>query len=239
MVFKDFICSSAATLVAEVLTLPICSVKTNYQIQNTKTITQTVKNIHTTFGLKGFYNASSSAIMSQIMSTASKYTFYNMIKDFRKTEKNDLKNNLLNGGMSGILSIIVTHPFDVIKNHQQRNIVFLDELKKTGTPLFYRGITQSASKSMLISSILFPTYDFYGQYTSKPYLQALGTTLTVTVITQPLDLMKVRKIANKPIFLGFNPLNYYHGISLNLMRSVPHFMITMTLLEKLKIVVST
>jgi hypothetical protein len=231
--FKDLFASSTGALIAEFVTLPICSIKTNYQVYN-QSIPDTAKHIFKTYGVKGFYNASISALFAQVVSTSSKYTFYNMVRDYRQTDKSDYKNNLVNGAISGIFSIIITNPFDVIKNHHQRNVHFLQELKKFGPPIFYRGIFESASKSLLISTILFPTYDLYGSFTDKKWVQAVSTTCTITLISQPLDYIKVRKIANKPIFMGFNILKYYKGLSLNLMRTIPNFTLTMLIIEKIK-----
>ncbi len=231
---NDILFSSTGALIAEILTLPICTIKTNYQVQNQLSIPQITKSIYSRFGIQGFYKASYVAIASQVVSTSTKYAFYNVIKNYRKTEKNELLNNIINGAISGIGSILLTHPLDVIKNHHQRHVKFIPTLKIEGPKLLYRGIDQSIFKSMLISSILFPIYDFYSSKTDNVLLRSGLTTLTVTSISHPLDLMKVRKIAGKPIFLGFEPQLYYHGISLNLMRAIPHFMITMVTIEYLQ-----
>ena len=71
-------------------------------------------------------------------------------------------------------------------------------------------------------------------------IQADGTrlaALTSTIIIQPLDYLKTRHIYGQSLYEGGfkNLSSYYKGLSLNLMRIVPHFMITMLMIEYLKV----
>jgi len=50
----------------------------------------------------------------------------------------------------------------------------------------------------------------------------------------PVDYLKTRHMAGLNLYSGWNPLIYYRGLSINLMRIVPHFMITMGVIEWMK-----
>ena len=99
---NNFIASSIGTAFAEIITLPICTVKTNYQVNlHYKSIFDVIKDIYKKNGFIGFYNASLSAVSSQIISTSVKFTFYDYIKKYRGTKNNDFKNNIVNGFLAG------------------------------------------------------------------------------------------------------------------------------------------
>ena len=79
--------SAFGTLTAELLTLPICTIKTIYQNNPYFNTVETIKHIYKQNGYIGFFSASTPAIIAQVISTSSKYTFYQKIKEYRKTEK--------------------------------------------------------------------------------------------------------------------------------------------------------
>jgi len=89
--------SCVGTLFAEVITLPICTIKTVYQNNMTLTIPSTIQSIYKAGGVKGFLSASSPAIITQILSTCSKFTLYEKIKHQRQTTNSDILNNSING----------------------------------------------------------------------------------------------------------------------------------------------
>ena len=68
--YKNIIYSSSATAVAEFLTLPICTIKTNFQnihdMRVKPSILGVVKDIYRRGGIKPFYAASLPAIGGQI-----------------------------------------------------------------------------------------------------------------------------------------------------------------------------
>ena len=219
--------NTIGVIIAEIATLPICTVKTNYQTQNVP-LPQIVRSIYSIHGIKGFYTASASAIASQTVSTVSKYSFYQLLRDYRKTEQNDILGNSVNGAISGILGSLFAHPIDVLKNHQQRHIKlhqFTPSFKN-----FYRGYSQAFLKNILLYSALYPLYDFYQSKFNNPLISAPLTTMTTTMYLQPIDYYKTNLMAGKtPLFR-----NAYKGVSLNLLRTIPHFMITMVITEKLR-----
>ena len=87
MSVNDLIASAVGTSIAEVITLPICTLKTNYQTNlNHKNLIECAKHLYKVNGIQIFYRASFSAIGSQIVSMSTKYTFYNLIRDYRQTQ---------------------------------------------------------------------------------------------------------------------------------------------------------
>jgi len=241
MVFKDVIASSVGASIAEIITLPICTIKTNYQTNlHYKGIFDCTKDIYSKHGILIFYNSSISAISSQMVSTASKYAFYEFMKKQRRTQNDDFKNNVLNGIVSGVFSSIFVHPFDFVKVHSQQNKNIYCEYQKNGMLVFYRGYTKNAMKSVSSTMLLFPVYDFYKQKLESMNinyiipLSATLTTITVTSILHPIDYLKNRHISGLSLYENWNPLTYYRGMHLNLMRAMPHFATTMILTEKIK-----
>lgn len=237
----DLCASAIGTCVAELITLPICTIKTNYQTNlQYKSIIDVGKDIMRTRGLYGFYSASMAATVLQIVSTSTKFTFYNYFRDYRVTAQNDIKNNIVNGALGGIVSSLLMHPIDVIKIHQQNNLSIIQEFKKTGARLWYRGYSKTLAKSVGVTSLLFPLNDFYKSIFVSTAFAAGLSAFTVTAVIHPLDYLKVRHIANQDLYPKIHNMStflkyYYRGVHINLMRVVPHFMITMTLIEKLKL----
>jgi hypothetical protein len=224
---KHIVASATATCIAEFATLPLCTLKANYQNTNSTSISETSSRIWNRHGIKGFYKASGWAITSQTLSTATKYTLYQSLKDYTS-------NNFVAGAMSGALSSLITHPVDVVKIHYQMHTPFRPELNKYGPMLFYRGYSKTLSKSIIGSLCFFPLYDMFNTYFNNPLIASMGSAVVSTTIMHPLDYMKTRHIYGKPYFTGWNPRTYFKGISLNLARVVPHFMITMSLIEYFK-----
>jgi len=223
--------SVIGTTVAEIITIPICTIKTIYQTSNYRNPIHVHLFIYNRYGIKGYYHGTAPAVFSQIVSCSSKYTFYNIFKSYRSTESSDLLNNSINGMCGGVFGSICSHPFDVIKNYHQRGLSIKGDLNDLGPILLYRGYTQNFYKNILLYSMLYPIYDLFKSHDYNPFCASICTSLFTTLILQPVDLLKVRKIANKSIFLGWNPLLYYRGYLLNVMRVIPHFTITMCIIE--------
>ena len=227
---NNLIPSIIGTLTAEILTLPICTIKTVYQNNMSITIRQSISQIINKSGYKGFIQSSLPAIFSQVISTSTKYSFYNYIKEKRSTDSTDILNNSLNGMIGGVLGSIFSHPIDVWKNYSQRNEKF--NWKKMDYKLYYQGYYASSYKNIVLYASSFPIYDFYKQKFNSIYISSIATTITVSLIVQPFDYYKTVKIAGNKFNFQLNNLS--RGFGLMLFRSIPHFLITMSIIEKLK-----
>ena len=224
---SNIINSSIATAFAEFITLPICTIKTNYQnVYNMKDkvrIMNISKNIYNMYGIKGFYRASYPAISGQIFSTMSKYTLY---RYFDNSQTYPIKNKFINGMTAGIISSIVTHPLDVIKVNMQMNKNLVINFKN-----IYRGYSKTFLKISVSSSIFFPLYDTIKQKINNPLIASSTSALVATIIMHPIDYLKTRHMSGMPLYNGYNPITYYRGLSINLLRIIPHFVITMQIIE--------
>ena len=240
MSYIDLITSAIGTSLAELITLPICTVKTNYQTNlNYKSVFHTTKDIIHERGVFGFYNSFTRALLSQIVSMTTKFTFYNYIKEKRNTSQGDFKNNIINGMFGGVMSSIFVHPFDVGKIYKQNNLSFTKEFKNTGISFLYRGYSKTLIKSMALTSLIFPFYDFYKYKFDNLFVASTLSSISATCILHPLDYLKTRHISNQKLYIDFDHLPslikyYYRGLHINLSRTIPHFMITMFITEKVK-----
>ena len=217
---------STGTLVAEMITLPICTLKTNYQTANNQlNIASIARNIWKSYGLRGFYNSSFAACGSQILSTGSKYVLY------RKYNNTSIgQNPFVAGLLSGITASIFTHPIDVIKLHLQKQKNFRNEFLSVGPKIFYRGYSKTLSKYAIGSMCFFPIRDKFLLWYNNNVVASFATAIVSTIIIQPFDYMKTRQACGEKIFNGYSSyfLQSYKGLSLNLFRVVPHFTIMMT-----------
>lgn len=219
---------------AEIVTLPLCTIKTNFQVNNTASLRKEILSIYTKNGMKGFYGASVPAIFGQVVSTSSKFTFYQIIKHERKTHDGDLLNNSLNGMVGGILGSLLSHPIDVVKNSYQRDKQIFNEIKKAGYKTFYRGYTQTIAKNIMLYGTLFPLYDKYKTLFNGNVIQStVLTTITTCTLLQPIDYIRTRYMAGNFNNIGWNPINYYKGFSISLTRSMIHFSLTMFVTENI------
>lgn len=227
--------SSIATVIAEICTFPTCTIKTNYQNTNASSIINTTKDIYSRGGIREFYRGACPAILSQVFSTTSKFVMYKYLCDrYLRRDQGWLNNRFVFGMTSGIISSLFTHPMDSIKIHLQMKESFLQQLKLVGPKLLYRGYSKTFSKISISSSLYFPLYDCIKDNTQSVQTSALLSGGISTVIIHPVDYLKTRHIYGLSIFQGYNPIKYYKGISIYLLRIVPNFMIMMTVIEWLQ-----
>lgn len=111
---------------------------------------------------------------------------------------------------------------------------FRPEFNKYGFRLFYRGYSKTFTKSSIGSVCFFPLFDLFNTYIENASLSAMCSAVISTSIMQPIDYMKTRHIYGQPFRSGWSLRPYFKGLTLNLARVVPHFVITMTLIDWLK-----
>lgn len=245
--------TALASLVAEFSTLPICLTKTVYQTQKgNMSIVDTIKKIYSQRGLLGFYSASYPAVISQVVSTTSKYTIFNVSKIYRQTNEKDIFDNSINGMIGGVCGGLITHPIDVIKNYHQRSRPFFKifgrmfyRSKPMCLKFLYRGVSQSVYKGITLYSLLFPLQEWYKTMGFHSVFASILTTVITTTLLQPFDYLKVKLIAGQTDLLQsvkkyvssgnshFKLRDLYKGVGLNFARAVPHFTITMTIIDYL------
>jgi hypothetical protein len=229
MSIPDIIASMIATSLAELATAPICLVRSNI-IKNTNhiKIKDEVKRIYyNEGGLLAFYRASVPSVLGQIISSSSKYTIYRYLNKNFNEETNNLY-RILYGSITGIVVSAITHPIDYIKVHLQVKEQFYEKLKQNYINM-YSGYRMSFYKASLGGAFFFPIYEFVKDKTNSPTLSALISATFSTVLLQPIDFMKNRGILSKSFHKG----ELFKGLGLNLLRIIPHFIITMVFTEKI------
>lgn len=228
-VWNNIINSAIASSVAEIVTLPMCTIKTHCENTNSKSIKTTIKNIYSNGKFFAFYRASLPAFSSQIFSTSSKYAAYRYLNKTKIISSY----KMINGLFAGIATSIVTHPLDTIKVHLQMNMPFIPEIKKNGLGLLYRGYTKTFSKVCVSSCLFFPLYDYTNSKLNNVFLASFLTSVISTTIMHPIDYLKTRHIYGLQLYQGWNPLIYYTGLTINLIRIIPNFTIIMIIIDYL------
>jgi hypothetical protein len=237
---KNLVTSALATAVAEIATLPICTIKTQYQNGNeSKSVVATVKHLYEHGGIRSFYRASFPAISSQMFTTSCKYTMYRALQASNlRIGSNAYVNNVLHGCLSGVLSTLITHPMDAVKIHWQMGAAFGPVWRTIGWRVFYRGYTKSLGKVLVGSSTFLPIYDTFMSNTNHPLLSSVSSAAISGILMQPLDYLKTRQLYGNDLNRTQSRLGQikqcYRGVHLNLLRIVPHFGITMCTIEWLK-----
>ena len=126
---KTAISVSTASIPAELITLPICTMRINYAasviLNEKRNIVYPVRlhhlaqNIYNSRGLYGFFNSSPMAILSQVVSATSKYTIYDFLKRHFGTTQNDWMVNSGFGAIAGVTGAFITQPIDRVKTLRQ------------------------------------------------------------------------------------------------------------------------
>lgn len=240
---------------AELITLPICAVKTNYMamVKNsaineqkkyipTLNMRQVTMDIYNKRGLYGFFNASAPAITSQMISSASKFTLYEGFKHHFGNGDNNFAQNALFGIVSGVSGGLFTAPFDRARALRQYNNGQATKTYGSIGKLFlqkpleaWRGYGFTFGKNVALYSLLYPGYDLIKKKTGGNAMAAsLFTPMIISGILQPIEFARTRHMLNQEWRLGWNPRPYYTGYTLTAGRAIPHFMITMCTMEYLK-----
>lgn len=239
--------SLISTFIAEMATLPICTVKTIYQTQTVgqfKTIFDTAKSIYKSNGISGFYVGSIPAVASQMFSTSAKYTMYKYICN------NYNGNKYMNTIIGCVFISLGTHPLDCIKTNMQKttgntryntatglikkNIHIFREyvmpkIKTDGYRFLYGGYSKTLTKVFISAPLFFPLSETLTDITGSTVLGPMAAATIGTICMQPIDYLKTRQMCDRKLSLwqGWNPTPYFRGLTLNLMRVVPHFTIVM------------
>lgn len=220
--------SAVGSALAEFLMLPVCTVKTQHQNHNmvNQSIPTTVRNIYRQAGIRGFYSASVWAITSQVVSSSSKWTFYRLLEDHNKHT-----NKFTNGCLSGVASSLLTHPLDALKIHKQMQQLKAFQWWRLSE--LYRGYSKTLTKAAVGSTLFFPLYEYTQTYiTNDKTASAMISATFSTCLLHPIDYLKTRHVFNNTLYQdGWQLRKYYRGLSLNLLRVVPHFTIWMATVQ--------
>lgn len=125
----NFLSGCIGASIAEIVTLPVCTVKTCYQSGNFRSYIETVRQIYQRGRILDFYRASISA---QIFTSAYKITVFNYLKSRILNEKSQNIYYLMTAGIiSSITCLLFTHPLDYFRvSLQVRRQIHLRDIYK-------------------------------------------------------------------------------------------------------------
>ena len=252
---NNIINSAIGSACAEFITLPICTIRTNYinilhEPLNPKSVSinTIIKDYYSKHGVNGFFSAKYPAIIGQAISTSSRYTLYKILpkyNPFSHKYNQIIKENSANKSLAtylfnvsnsvgaGIITSTITHPIEYLKVNKQMNNHDIN-IKH-----IYRGYTKTLSKVIIGGSTFFPLYDLVKSYDYNPTVSGLISAIISTTIMQPFDYLKTRNLYglnNKISDILRSPKNIpnlFRGLHLNLLRIVPHYTLTMCIIDYL------
>jgi hypothetical protein len=211
--------SGLATLVAETLTFPLCTLGTRYLAgdDRKRTIPQVFRAMRQE-GARAFYRGLPWAAASQALSTATKFAlteqFYGQLRTAGYMQPplptdglNVATTRLLLLGLtpcaSGILSTVITHPLDWCKIAWQRSTLDKPTLRRDiyqvirdRPSIVYRGWSKSALKSGVGGILWFGMYfALREQFACDAMTASAITGVTAPVVGGFLNTLKVQRTA--------------------------------------------
>ena len=141
--------------------------------------------------------------------------------------------NYINGGISGMCGILLSHPIDTIKTHTQTGHK-LNTFKPSFTNL-YKGITAPLLGVGIEKAIVFGTYNYmYSKTDNIPVSGAISGLMASLVVT-PYERIKILRQNSEVIhFKDINIKFLFRGLTATFTREMPGFAIYFTTYEYLK-----
>jgi len=239
---KNIIASSIGAIIAELVTIPVCTLRTQYQtmVKHNYVAYDYIKDIYKCNVIKGFYNASWASSCSQVLSFTIKYTAYENIKKIKNKNNPNAPtffiDNLLISITSSWCASVFHHPFDVTRVHIQRNDNIKQLIKQKGIFRFFSAGYKVTLLNNTSKAIIFPLHDHYKQLLNQNQIQyttqiaPVLTSTTSILILYPLDYIRNRIISNLDWRHGLS-LQYYRGFTFGLTRNVIHFSILINIAD--------
>jgi hypothetical protein len=230
--------------VAELATVPICSLKTVHQNKTIlaphQSIPQSARDLWATGGLRAFYRCSAASVSSQVISTTCKFTCYKYLERQRVAEPlfayNSIGYHVSNGIAAGLVGTLLTHPIEFVRIQWQMAGRVWPLVRQEGPLVVYRGLSKGLLKVLVGSSCYWPVYDVLRQRDWGVGAASFTTAVVATVCCHVPDLWKTRQVYNGSVRMwapNGGVRGYFTGLTLNLARIVPHFFILMNVIEYL------
>ena len=139
----------------------------------------------------------------------------------------------INGGISGMCGIVLSHPIDNIKTYIQTGNK-LNSFKPSVTN-FYKGISAPLIGVGIEKAIVFGTYNYMYKNTSNIPLSGAVSGLIASLVVTPYERIKILKQNSQVIiFKNLNLSFLYKGFTPTFSREIPGFAIYFTTYEYLK-----
>ncbi|OQO13357.1 hypothetical protein B0A48_01585 [Cryoendolithus antarcticus] len=135
-------------------------------------------------GILGLYRGLAGTTLKQATATAFRMGTYNILKDYetRKEIKQSTATNFANGSVAGIVTTLMTQPFDTIKTRCQSSRgastveAFRSIVADYGVKGFWKGTTMRLGRTVLSGGILFTSYE-WGVALLNPTFATVKTTI--------------------------------------------------------------
>lgn len=231
--------------ITRMVVAPLDVLKIRFQIKNsTKSITTVVNEIINKEGLRYLWGGNLSAELLWIIYNGTQfgtYSYFQLISN----KKNEVKNSLIYGSVSGIIATIISYPFDISrsyyanygKNMKYKSLLSYFQSIYHQYNMFglFRGLSPSIVEIIPSNAIKFCIFEMYCSFTSHSSFSSLigGTFggLISSVCLYPLDTIKkhMQLISNKkhPRYVDsikylYNEgkiLRFYRGCIVTIMKS--------------------
>jgi solute carrier family 25 carnitine/acylcarnitine transporter 20/29 len=153
-------------------------------------------------------------------------------KDNSETQ-NSIITKYINGGISGICGVLLSHPLDTIKTHIQTGNK-LSVFKPTFTN-FYKGISAPLLGVGIEKAIVFGTYNYMMTKTDNIPVSGAISGLVASFIVTPYERFKILKQNSQVVnFKDINSRFLFRGLGATFTREMPGFAIYFTVYEYLK-----
>lgn len=159
-----------------------------------------------------------------------------MLIDLVKIVANILMENInmrhyLEGGLAGMVGLILSHPFDTIKTYIQKGSRPPNYSMKT----LYRGVGAPLVGVSLEKAVVFGTYHNTQNYIQSIAISGALAGLTASLIVTPVDRIKILLQINQNRLEHIPNIRYiYQGLTVTFTREMPGFAIYFTVYDFLK-----
>jgi solute carrier family 25 carnitine/acylcarnitine transporter 20/29 len=152
---------------------------------------------------------------------------------YNPEKQNSILSNYINGGLSGMCGVLLSHPLDTIKTHIQTG----NKLRtfKPSFTNFYKGISAPLLGVGIEKAIVFGTYNYMMTKTDNIPLSGAISGLVASFIVTPYERFKILK-QNSQVFTikDINIRFLFTGLNATFTREMPGFAIYFSVYEYLK-----
>jgi solute carrier family 25 carnitine/acylcarnitine transporter 20/29 len=147
--------------------------------------------------------------------------------------QNSIITKYINGGISGMCGVLLSHPLDTIKTHIQTGNK-LSSFKPTFTN-FYKGISAPLLGVGIEKAIVFGTYNYMMTKTDNIPVSGAISGLVASFIVTPYERFKILKQNSQVVnFKDINARFLFRGLGATFTREMPGFAIYFSVYEYLK-----
>lgn len=214
--YINFITGGAASITAEISTLPLDTLKVRLQQQSSgKTLKTCFRNLWQQEGIRGFYRGLIPGIYRQGIYSSIKMSIYGPIRDKIAEGKPSIHSRIIAGGLAGGIGSIFSNPFDIIKIRMQSAQEItrcFTEFCRLGLKGLHRGILPNVQRSFVVNAAELATYDTCKNFIIDSSLMNdhIGTHFCSSVIagffaagaSAPIDFTKTKLMNNDNQYRG-------------------------------------